>query len=72
VSTTLSVTISADQPRRFVAPRQDEANAFGGNPVDGQFANRLVDHRPQLALQAKRRLAFARTRKRITCSCGTP
>jgi hypothetical protein len=44
----------ANQPRRFVAPRQDKANDFGGNLVDGQFANRLVDHRPQLALQAKR------------------
>jgi hypothetical protein len=54
-STTLSVTVFADQPRRFVPPREIKLTDPFGNLVIGQPARRgpcrLVDHGPQFALQ---------------------
>src|SRR5271170_4264505 len=53
-STTLSVTVFADEPRRFVPPREIEAAHSGDDFVNAKPARRpgrLVDQRPQFALQ---------------------
>src|SRR5580693_878904 len=53
-STTLSVTVFADEPRRFVSPHQTEAAHFRDDLVNRQRAGssgRFVDQRPQFALQ---------------------
>src|ERR1700722_9199243 len=53
-STTLSVTVFADEPRRFVPPREIEARDPRDDLVHPKPAwrpRRLVDQRPQFALQ---------------------
>ena len=54
-STTLSLTIFADQPSRFVPPRQTEIAHSRDNLVNAKPASRgfrrMVDQRPQFALQ---------------------
>jgi hypothetical protein len=54
-STTLSVTVFANQPNRFVAALKTELARFGGNFVDGQFARQAAGgrlyQRPQFALE---------------------
>jgi hypothetical protein len=53
-STTLSVTVFADEPRRFVPSREIEARDPGDDFVNPQPTWRrrsLVDQRPQFALQ---------------------
>src|ERR1700722_20300498 len=53
-STTLSVTVFADEPRRFVPPREIKAPHSGDDFVNSEPAQRprrLVDQRPQFALQ---------------------
>src|ERR1700722_19468293 len=53
-STTLSVTVFADEPRRFVPPRKIKAPHSGDDFVNSEPAQRpgrLVDQRPQFALQ---------------------
>src|SRR5258708_4747316 len=53
-STTLSVTVFADEPRCFVPPRETESAYPGDDFVNSKPARRprrLVDQRPQFALQ---------------------
>ena len=53
-STTLSVTVFADEPRRFVAPPKIKTPHSGDDFVNSKPARRpcrLVDQRPQFALQ---------------------
>src|ERR1700722_11480497 len=52
--TTLSVTVFADEPRRFVPPREIEPPHSGDDFVNSEPARRprrLVNQRPQFALQ---------------------
>jgi hypothetical protein len=72
-STTLSVTVFADEPRRFVPSREIEARDPGDDFVNPQPTWRrrsLVDQRLNSPCR-DRWLALARSRSRLTWSSGT-
>src|SRR5581483_5142491 len=57
-STTLKVTVFADQPRRLVAALKAERGDFGGDLIDRKLyrnaCRSFVDQRPQLSLERPR------------------